>query len=80
MLDQKIEANDVVTLDSFGQPVDRGPSVLEAKKLMRSWQYQVSGKLSVAAALSELDVEHIKHGEARDVLIVLRAFTPIPPY
>ena len=58
----------MVMLDSFPQPVDRGPSVAEAKRLMKSWQFQVSGKLSVAATLSEMEVEHIKHGEAEILL------------
>jgi len=65
LLDQKVEASDVVMLDSFTQPVDRGPSIAEAKRIMRTWQYAVTGKVSVAAALSELKVDHIKHGEHR---------------
>ena len=63
ILDQKVEASDVVMLDSFVQPVDRGPSLAEAKRLMKTWQYAVTGKVAAAAALSELKVEHIKHGE-----------------
>ena len=53
----------MVMLDSFVQPVDRGPSLAEAKRLMKTWQYAVTGKVAAAAALSELKVEHIKHGE-----------------
>ena len=62
LLDQKTEAMDVVALDNYVQPIDRGPSAAEAQKLMRSWQYAVTGKVAAAAALAELKAEHIKHG------------------
>ncbi|GAX73775.1 hypothetical protein CEUSTIGMA_g1226.t1 [Chlamydomonas eustigma] len=62
ILDKNVLASDVVMLDKAGPPADRGPSIVEAQKLMKTWQYQVSGKLSVAAALTELPVDHIKHG------------------
>lgn len=64
LLDLKTEAQDVVTLDNYAQPVDRGPSAAEAQRMLRSWQYAATGKHSAAAAaLMELKAEHIKHGE-----------------
>lgn len=68
----------MVMLDSFTQPVDRGPSVAEAKRIMRTWQYAVTGKVSVAAALSELKVDHIKHGEERAWITVFRMRPHLP--
>lgn len=62
MLDRKAEAVDVVALDNYVQPIDRGPTVAE-QKLMRSWQYAVTGKVAAAAVLAELKAEHIKHGK-----------------
>ncbi len=63
LLDLKAEPQDVVNLDSFVQPVDRGPAAAaEAQRLMRTWQYQVSGKVAAAAVLSDIKAEHIKHG------------------
>lgn len=64
LLDQKTEAHDVVALDNYVQPIDRGPSAAEAQRLMRTWQYQVTGKVAAAAALAELKAGHIKHGGA----------------
>lgn len=62
MLDRKAEAVDVVALDKYVQPIDRGPTVAE-QKLMRSWQYAVTGKVAAAAVLADLKAEHIKHGK-----------------
>ncbi len=60
MLDRKLQASDVVMLDKYTQPVDRGPA---AQRLMKSWQYKVTGKLAAAAVLTELKIDHIAHGE-----------------
>lgn len=57
MLDRKVEPQDVVTLDNFVQPVDRGPAAAE-----RTWQYLATGKVAAANVLSELNCEHIKSG------------------
>lgn len=72
MLDLKAPPEDVVKLDKYVQPVDRGPAVVTGPDpavitgpdpgLLRSWQYQVSGKLAVAKVLREIGVEHIKSG------------------
>lgn len=59
MLDQKAEPQEVVALDNYVQPVDRGPA---GGALVRSWQYQVTGKAAAAAVLADLKVEHIKSG------------------
>jgi hypothetical protein len=63
IFDKNVLASDVVMLDKASPPADRGPTLAEAQKLMKTWQFQVSGKLAVAAALTELPVDHIKHGE-----------------
>lgn len=60
MLDLKAEPQDVVALDNYVQPVDRGPD----PRVLRSWQYQVTGKVAAAQVLQELKAEHIKTGTA----------------
>lgn len=60
------------------QPVDRGPSVAEAKRIMRTWQYAVTGKVSVASALSELKVDHIKHGEKSNLRFICPSLKTCP--
>ena len=64
MLDMKAEALEMVQLDSWSvQPVDRGPApAAPDPKLLRSWQYQVTGKLATAQVLVDLKAEHIKSG------------------
>lgn len=61
MLDLKAEPQDVVTLDNYVQPVDRGPAV--DAKLLSSWQFKATGKLATAAVLRDLKVEKIRTGE-----------------
>ncbi|GLC37285.1 Mitochondrial 2-oxoadipate and 2-oxoglutarate transporter [Pleodorina starrii] len=64
MLDMKAEALEMVQLDNWSvQPVDRGPApAAPDPKLLRSWQYQVAGKLATAQVLVDLKTEHIKSG------------------
>ncbi len=61
----KAEALEVVVLDNWSvQPVDRGPApAAPDPRLLRSWQYQVTGKLAAAQVLADLQAEHIKSGE-----------------
>lgn len=67
LLDSKAEPVDTVLLDSFVQPVDRGPGagagLLADGRLLGSWQYQVTGKLALAEVLAELKAVHLKSGE-----------------
>ncbi len=65
MLDMKAEALEQVQLDTWSaQPVDRGPAAAAPDpKLLRSWQYQVTGKLATAQVLVDVKAEHIKSGE-----------------
>ncbi|KAG2440307.1 hypothetical protein HXX76_004416 [Chlamydomonas incerta] len=64
MLDMKAEALEQVQLDTWSaQPVDRGPAAAAPDpKLLRSWQYQVTGKLATAQVLVDVKAEHIKSG------------------
>ncbi|GIL96863.1 hypothetical protein Vretimale_2607 [Volvox reticuliferus] len=64
MLDMKAEALEMVQLDNWNvQPVDRGPAAAAPDpKLLRSWQYQVTGRLATAQVLVDLKAEHIKSG------------------
>ncbi|EFJ40311.1 hypothetical protein VOLCADRAFT_84542 [Volvox carteri f. nagariensis] len=64
MLDMKAEALEMVQLDNWSvQPVDRGPATAAPDpKLLRSWQYQATGKLATAQVLVDLKAEHIKSG------------------
>lgn len=64
LLDLKAEPQDVVTLDNYVQPVDRGPA-MDARQVARSWQYQVTGKAAAAMVLAETKAEHVKSGEQR---------------
>jgi hypothetical protein len=61
LLDLKAEPQDVVTLDNYVQPVDRGPAAADPG-LLRSWQYQATGKVATANVLTELKCEHVKSG------------------
>ena len=64
ILDLKAEPAEVVALDNFVQPVDRGPApVAPDPRLLRSWQYQVTGKVAMAEVLQHVKAEHIKSGE-----------------
>ncbi|KAJ9508522.1 hypothetical protein QJQ45_012069 [Haematococcus lacustris] len=56
LLDLKAEPQDVVVLDKYVQPVDRGPS------LLGSWQLKATGIPAAAAVLRDLKVERIKSG------------------
>lgn len=87
LLDAKAEPVDTVLLDSFVQPVDRGPAAgagagaLADGRLLGSWQYQVTGKLALAQVLAELKAVHLKSGECccdRQTHIVL-VLAPLKP-
>jgi len=46
-----------------GPPLDRGPAPAGPDlKMLKSWQYQVTGKAAAAAVLQEVKAVHIKHG------------------
>jgi len=67
LLDLKAEPQDVVTLDNYVQPVDRGPAAADPG-LLRSWQYAATGKVATANVLTELKCEHIKSGGPQGVI------------
>jgi len=60
LLESKAEVQEVVALDNYVQPVDRGPA--DVQRYLRTWQYQVTGKVATAAVLADVKAEHIKHG------------------
>ncbi len=62
MLDLKAEPQDVVALDNYVQPVDRGPA---DARLLNSWQFQATGKVAAAAVLRDLKVELVQSGARR---------------
>ncbi len=63
MLDQKAEPQEVVQLDNFVQPVDRGPAAADPR-LLHSWQMQATGHLGAATVLRDLKVERVRSGES----------------
>eukprot|EP00798_Chlamydomonas_sp_ICE-L_P029191 gene29191-31091_t len=68
-LDAKAQPEEVVDLDHYVQPVDRGPAFggSDVQRLLRSWQYQVSGKVAAASVLTDFAVEHIPHGGVNSI-------------
>jgi len=57
----KGEPQEVVALDTFVLPVDRGPAGSDMR-LLRSWQYKATGKVAAAAVLAELKAAHLHSG------------------
>lgn len=67
LLNVKIDRQDVAA-GLYHVPVDRGPKTpppapAELTHLLKSWQYQATGKLGAAQVLHEMGAIHIKHGE-----------------
>lgn len=61
----KADVHDVVELDTYVLPCDRGPAPAKAPyDILRSWQYQVTGKVDAAQVLQELKVERLESGGA----------------
>ena len=67
----KGEPQEVVALDTFVLPVDRGPAGSDMR-LLRSWQYKATGKVAAAAVLAELKAAHLHSGERHRLLWAIR--------
>lgn len=60
LADGKMCPLDVCVIDTYVQPIDRGP--VPGANLLHSWQYQMTGKATAAQVLLDIKAELVKSG------------------